>query len=367
MSQRKANKFPDINVPGDPRTLSSIERRTPNIYGGYITHVFGGTILEPKTSIRKVKLIDFEIYGLTLDGSDWNCKVWPGHVLNIDPKYGVDNPIKYWLATEFDTLPNEPTIFTVSPDIQIYAKVNTTSKDIITAVTIVAVEESLAITEHAEPLPSASDNGESPPPPRDGVYYYKIADFVLEDEVLKVGKQYHIGGPIIHRPNLPEFHNIPATSGQGYAVMQKWNSVESRYDLRQLVQLGESGGIEVLRPLGEGEPPYNEIPVRRVRERQSGDDETAASKQISVIASPSNDAVLVKGNGKVGGLSVNGLSSGLVWDDGLVTANGTIDIEIPAAPSGYSGTIEIYDECGNVLHTMVFVNGILTSYDPIPL
>lgn len=52
-NHRKANKFPDIGVPGDPRTLAAIERRTPNLSTGFTTHVFGSTILEPKPPPRK--------------------------------------------------------------------------------------------------------------------------------------------------------------------------------------------------------------------------------------------------------------------------------------------------------------------------
>jgi hypothetical protein len=54
-NHRKANKFPDINVPGDPRTLSAIERRTPNLSTGFTTHVFGSTILEQKRATAQKK------------------------------------------------------------------------------------------------------------------------------------------------------------------------------------------------------------------------------------------------------------------------------------------------------------------------
>ena len=49
---RKGNQFPDLNTPGDPRTLAAIERRTPSIAGGSVHHYHGGTVLTPKKHIR---------------------------------------------------------------------------------------------------------------------------------------------------------------------------------------------------------------------------------------------------------------------------------------------------------------------------
>ena len=45
---RKANSFKDRDVPGDPRLLAAVARRTPNLASGSVTHVFGSTILIPK-------------------------------------------------------------------------------------------------------------------------------------------------------------------------------------------------------------------------------------------------------------------------------------------------------------------------------
>jgi hypothetical protein len=47
---KKGNAFPDLNVPGDPRLLSSIQRRTPGVAGGGINHYFGGTVITPPKS-----------------------------------------------------------------------------------------------------------------------------------------------------------------------------------------------------------------------------------------------------------------------------------------------------------------------------
>jgi hypothetical protein len=42
---RKAYNFPDLDVPGDPRLLDSINRRTPKVAGGGINHLPGGTVI----------------------------------------------------------------------------------------------------------------------------------------------------------------------------------------------------------------------------------------------------------------------------------------------------------------------------------
>jgi hypothetical protein len=316
------------------RYLKSIT--VTGVSGGRVRQTPNGTTihLDPPPLRRKmIKFVDFQVYGIGETDGTWKAKVWPGHVLNIDPKYGVTDTMKYWLAPELDTEPGEETEFTVSDEINLYVKVNTTNKDIITAVSVVAIEESAAINEHYQPPPSAADNAESPPPPLAGVYYYKLAEFRFESTgepplpVLVLDKQYHIGGPIIHRPTLPELYNIPETGGTGYKVAKHWNAAEARHELRQIVQLTETAGIEVLKPFGDGEPPYSQIPVRRIRERATGDDETDETTQIRVVASDSGNAVVVKGNSAVGGITLNGGSAVVAWDDGLVTTAGNVNIE----------------------------------------
>ena len=49
---RKGNAFRDMNIPGDPRLLDAISRRTPSIAGGGVTHVFGSTIVVPERQRR---------------------------------------------------------------------------------------------------------------------------------------------------------------------------------------------------------------------------------------------------------------------------------------------------------------------------
>jgi len=60
---RKGNSFPELGIPGDPRLLDAINRRTPTVSGGgEVTHVFGGTILTPDRRARQaLKKLPFEI------------------------------------------------------------------------------------------------------------------------------------------------------------------------------------------------------------------------------------------------------------------------------------------------------------------
>jgi len=58
---RKANAFPDLNTPGDPRTLAAIERRTPNIAGGGLSHFHGGIVLTPKKIKRVAISLPFQV------------------------------------------------------------------------------------------------------------------------------------------------------------------------------------------------------------------------------------------------------------------------------------------------------------------
>lgn len=50
---RKANAFPDLGTPGDPRLLAAIERRTPGIAGGGINHFFGSTVITPPKKTKR--------------------------------------------------------------------------------------------------------------------------------------------------------------------------------------------------------------------------------------------------------------------------------------------------------------------------
>lgn len=55
VTRRTAAAFPTLNTPGDPRTLSEINNRTPKLSVGELFHTPGGTILIPAPSRRQSK------------------------------------------------------------------------------------------------------------------------------------------------------------------------------------------------------------------------------------------------------------------------------------------------------------------------
>jgi len=92
---RKGNAFRDANVPGDPRTLDAITRRTPNIAGGgNINHVFGSTILDPakvRRATNKPNPFDVTlITGGTAEAPTYKVRVWDGWINERIP--GVNDP-----------------------------------------------------------------------------------------------------------------------------------------------------------------------------------------------------------------------------------------------------------------------------------
>jgi len=300
------------------------------------TETPSGTLIELKLPpIPKAKPINWQVYDLKKEGDAWKCRVWPGHVLCIDPKEGTADLMKYWEAEELEADPL--TWFVVSAAKKIYVRVNTSNKDIPNAVSIQVLEDEPEVI-HAQPPPSASENGESPPPPKDGIYYYKIADFEVDPDdssVIRVKDQYHIGGPIIHRPVLHEFWNTEAEGGTAYKIMKGWDATQGRFEVRSLVQLDVSStnGVPIIRPFQEGQPPYNTIDIRGIRERASGDDASDATTQIRVKPASDDKCAVVLGNGKVGKLEFQfgpeDIREVLNWSDGLVTNEGTVNVEIP--------------------------------------
>ena len=316
------------------------------------TETPSGTLIELKLPpIPKAQPINWQVYDLKKEGADWKCRVWPGHVLSINPKDTTADTIKYWDAEELEADPL--TWFTVSATKKLYVKVNTTNKDIPTAVSLVALEGDPE-NKHAKPPPSASDNGESPPPPEDGIYHYKIAEFEVDPDnsaLIRLKAQFHIGGPIIHRPNLPEFWHTAAEDGTAYKIFKGWDATQGRYEVRSLQQLDVSGsnGVPIIRPLGEGQPPYSTIDFRGIRERATGDDSSEASQQIKVKPSADGKCAVVLGNGKVGKVELEFSEEEIyelfTWNDGLIPDDGTKTIQVPVGGKNLN------------LHVMIQIEG----------
>ena len=87
---RKAGSFRDKGVPGDPRLLAAIARRTPNLSDGSVTHVFGSTIITPKKQRNVTRRTHpFQLVNTTNDVDGTQVFIRPGM---ISSPYGWSNP-----------------------------------------------------------------------------------------------------------------------------------------------------------------------------------------------------------------------------------------------------------------------------------
>lgn len=78
---RKGYQFPDLNVPGDPRLLDSIQGRTPKAAGAAVHHLLGGTVITPKKSRSSSTELRFEFQGLRKKEGAWFVKIAVGCVI----------------------------------------------------------------------------------------------------------------------------------------------------------------------------------------------------------------------------------------------------------------------------------------------
>jgi len=260
-----------------------------------------------------------------------------GWVLCIEPKSGASPMMHYRVPPEIDH--DLPTKFSVADKKSLVVIVETDEKDVVTSVSAV-IEDTDTVSIHAQPPPTAA--GEEPPPPLTGKYHYRIADFVMDGSFL-ITKQIHSGGAIVHRPSLPEFYNIPSSEGTKYDIFKKWNAVDSRFELRPIVQLYDSfEASAVVLPFQEGEPPYDSIKIRSLRPRED-------DPQIRV-RTPGGDtdtAITIEGNGVDGYAAINS-GGNITCVDGLITAitEGTLgqnlDITVECASLAHDGADPSY-------------------------
>lgn len=130
-------------------------------------------------------VLPFQVYDISKSGETWKAKVKTGLVITFDP-LGMAS------VTRIDPT-NVDADITVSDSLALYCKVTTDKNDLPGSAEIIAAAADPADT-HAQPDPSGNT----------GVYHYKLADFEIEDEVLKVKRIYHLGGAIVHRPGRNE-------------------------------------------------------------------------------------------------------------------------------------------------------------------
>lgn len=125
-------------------------------------------------------LEQFQVHSIYNTGTEWKCRVKQGFVDTINPEPGD-------VIAGIGTTPADTTEFTITAASEIWCKVTTNKKDLVTAAEIV---NSLGTPAHAQPDPGGNT----------GLYFYKIADFQTISGKVVLKTQYHLGGPIIHRP-----------------------------------------------------------------------------------------------------------------------------------------------------------------------
>lgn len=80
-AHRKGFGFPDMNVPGDPRTLDAINRRTPKAANAALTNLPGGIVITPPRHRKSHNALRFEFQGLRKKDGAWFVKIGVGCVI----------------------------------------------------------------------------------------------------------------------------------------------------------------------------------------------------------------------------------------------------------------------------------------------
>lgn len=304
-----------VNIPKMPRNLGALMQWSKSVNTA-LQQLRDRTWTAPSVSTRPSvkKPIPFEVK-LKKDGDTDIATITPGYVRFVNPKAEADPVIKDWLPEEMDTDP--PPEHEVSAGEALFVKVVTDKRGEPTAVTIV-VESPDVTSIHYVPLPDEPEEVSV-----DGEYYYKIAEFFVQDDVLKV-KQFQGGGPIIHLADLWEGKNV---GGGEYQIYKQVETAEATFDFRTIKQEGLSitGAIGVLKD--PEDPPEDFIPFRSIAPRPS-------QMQINVELS-GTDAIVIKGNDYDKTITLPGGGT-------IQTTDGLVENMIEPTP-GSSFTVRIWE------------------------
>lgn len=112
--------------------------------------------------------------------SVWRVRVQGGSVLTIDPS---GTPVMSYVAVA------SATSLTITAASIIWCAVTTDKSDRVTSATI-SHGTSVPASTHAQPDPGGNT----------GIYYYRIAEFQTVSGNVEIAMEYHLGGPVIHRP-----------------------------------------------------------------------------------------------------------------------------------------------------------------------
>jgi len=338
------------------------------------------------------KRLPFEVVIFNTAAADeepaWKVRVYPGRVNERVPGEGTDQTKTYEPDNLYQEAPNEGLLseFAVVDGDGVYISVRIGEDGTVTdeseSVKAVNIE-----IETADPGPDSVHyqpkvDNETP----DGVagtYKYKLAEVEANDGGALVLKKFLAGSHISHFQELPAIRSTLGV-GDGIGVIPKrWDNVNKCYKLRPVVKgLGDlgittnsdeievrgnkqgqelvvyEGDTELSEKLewrdgliqngqtieGDEDPPATitdpfEIYVPVVQQRQAPLVAQVTVTQVGAIGK----IYQVEGNGKDGYLSVNGDATALEWVDGLVTAEGAVDIETSNIPDGAQGDMLYWD------------------------
>ena len=332
-----------VTVPKYPRGLGDLIgwARTVN----HAIQQLRDRVFDVPTNIQKSVKNDFQFQvSVKKEDSTWKASVTLGYLLFINPKNDADPVSKYWTPETLDDDP-APT-FTVDDGEALYIKVITDLNGIPTAVTVESAPNDQA-TIHYQPPPDDPDAVSIA-----GEYYYKLAEFSIVDEAMKV-KQFQHGGPILHVAELWEGLNI----GNGdYPIFKKHNPEDNKYEFRKLEQA--TGGEAIIVPLTGAIG--DEIKFRAVTGR-------ATDPQIDVSAD--GDLIRVKGNSFDNVLSLAGGQT-LTVVDGLISSatdagsGVTTNVIIKSCDSSAIDLLTLEIENGLITGVQVYGSSIVTGEQP---
>lgn len=158
---RKGNQFGDIGVPGDPRLLDAITRRTPNIAGGSLNHSFGSTILTPSKAIRKYVTTPFDCTLISSDNdTSFTVIIDDGYV--IERAAGDGDALILHYPTEIIDVGGEQHEFAIAVGEQVTIHVSTDPDGVVTGIVAEITAEDVA---------SVNPDGDTV----GGEFYYKLA------------------------------------------------------------------------------------------------------------------------------------------------------------------------------------------------
>jgi len=324
---RKGNAFRDANVPGDPRLLDALTRRTPKAAGMQVTHTHSGTIITRKrTKTAASSALPFKVSLTTTAGSPptYEVNVGWGYVCERIP--GPDDAAIYHEAANMwgEEDPTKLRKFAITAGQAVYLKVNVkadgrigqpaatppeieggepTQEDAVTIV-VGADEEN---SSHYHPRVDDLTSDGSP-----GYYNYKLAVLTAgEGDAPPKLTKWLTGSHIDHFEDLPAILTA-MTGGEGIGIVPKeWNESERAYKLRAIKQ---KEPVELIPP--------------------SGDDPGTPAQAVQIRVIQEIDAILIHGNGKTRTVHYKiGIGSEIpvvTFDDGLQTIDdGGVKLVIP--------------------------------------